>query len=195
MGNAPKLKQKARSLARRQTAMRLLAEGQPITSIAESLSVTTRTVRNLLTIALATESHFPSSLDAQAIAQLRQVVAERLDHYNRRLTKAAERAEAMLDNDDAEVTVNAVVAIARVSDAAAKISSELSKLFGLYQPTRIVEESLRLQVTKSEHKVLVTFDKAQIAPNWSIDTGFRRVPPDEDLSVEPPKLLGGTNGN
>lgn len=185
MGNAPKLKQKVRSLARRQTAMRLLAEGQPITSIAESLSVTTRTVRNLLTNALATESFFASSLTPEKVAELRLLQAEVLANSRRMALET-------------QATINARVgtateksgdgqAVARLLEAVTRAVECESSLFGTKQPTKIIEQSLRLNVTKSENRVTVTFDKEAFKPDWSIDTGFRVVPPDEDS--EPPQLL------
>jgi predicted transcriptional regulator len=183
MGRPPTLKNKARSLARRQTAMQLLTEGKPITAIAEQLGITVRAVRYHLTAALETESFYPNNLTPERIAELRQLEGEKLTYIWGKLHESFEKS-----------TSKDAIVRARLAEASTRISERLAKLLGLDQPTKIVEESMRLLVSKTEHKVTVSFDRNQIKPDWSIDTGFRRVPPDEDLSG-PPKLLDGTNGN
>jgi hypothetical protein len=162
MGNAPRLKQQARSLARRQTAMRLLADGQPITSIAESLSVTTRTVRNLLTNALATESFFPSSLTPEKVAELRLLQAEVLANSRRRALETQAAVNARVGTS-AEKSGDAQ-AVARLLEAVTRAVELESNLFGTKQPTRVIEESLRLQFTKVDGRVKVEFDREQLRP-------------------------------
>jgi hypothetical protein len=156
MGNAPKLKQKVRSLARRQTAMRLLAEGQPITLIAESLSVTTRTVRNLLTNALATESFFPSSLTPEKVAELRLLQAEVLANSRRMALETQATINARVGT--AKEKSGDGQAVARLLEAVTRAIDLESNLFGTKQPTRIVEESMRLEVRKIDNKITISFD-------------------------------------
>jgi hypothetical protein len=183
-GKAPTLKREVKAMLARKEAMSLVGQGLPITEISARMNMPVRSVRRVLHRALETESLFPNTLTPERVAELRILEGEKLNRVWSLVSKALD----VVDPHDAHK-------VARLAEATARLSEQQCKIWGLYQPTRIVEESLRLQVTKSEHKVLVTFDKAQIAPNWSIDTGFRRVPPDEDLSVEPPRLLEGTNGN
>jgi len=191
MGRPPALKQKARSLARRQTAMQLLAKGEPITAIAEQLCVTTRQVRFYLSAALETESFYPSSLDGQQIGQLRQIEGERLTNLWHKAQLALDQIQPRLGSDGERN--NDGIAVARLIESGTRVSERIARLFGLDVPTKTVSEVFSLQVKKIDQRVTVSFDPAQIKPDWSIDTGFRRVPPDEDTGV--PKLLDGINGN
>src|SRR5258707_5566985 len=180
MGRPPALKQKARSLARRQTAMQLLAKREPITAIAEQLCVTTRQVRFYLSAALDTESFYPSSLDGQQIGQLRQIEGERLTNLWHKAQLALDQIQPRLGSDGERN--NDGIAVARLIESGSRVSERISRLFGLDQPTRIVEQQLQLRVTKTESKVTVTFDKEQLKPSWA-DVGLRVVP-DEPKQLE-----------
>src|SRR4029077_15634245 len=103
-------------------------------------------------------------LNAKQTGELRQTIAQRLDKYNQKLATAAKRAGEVLRDKDTEISINAVCALARVGAAAAKISSELSKLYGLYAPVKIVEESLRVTLSRSEKRVTLSFDAGALEP-------------------------------
>src|SRR6267154_772511 len=118
MGQRPTLKKKARSLARRQTAMQLLAKGEPITTIAEQLGVTVRQVRFYLSAALETESFYPNNLTPERIAELRQLEGEKLTYIWSKLHESFEKSGA---NDG--------VIRARLAEASSRISERLAKLF------------------------------------------------------------------
>ena len=79
MGYAPKLKVAAKSLARRQQALKLVSEGLPITEVALQMGLSAFSVRNHLHKALETESLFPGNLNAEEVAELRQIEAEQLN--------------------------------------------------------------------------------------------------------------------
>jgi len=178
MGQRPTLKKRARSLARRQTAMQLLAKGEPITAIAKQLCVTTRQVRFYLTAALETESFYPNNLTPERIAELRQVEGEKLTYIWGKLYESFEKSQAK----DGAIR-------ARLAEASTRISERLARLFGLDQPTKVVEESMRIQLTKVDGKIKVEFDREQLKPSWA-DVGLRVVPPDE----AEPKQLDAANG-
>jgi predicted transcriptional regulator len=161
MGKAPTLKKKARALARRQSAMQLLAKGKAISDISQELGVTTRQVRLYLTAALETESLYPSSLTPEKVSELRQVQAEVLSNSRQRAIEThavvvARIGTAKEKNTDAMASARLLESVTRAVDLE-------SALFGTKQPTRFVEESLRLQVTKSEQKVTISWDQNLLA--------------------------------
>jgi hypothetical protein len=151
MGRPPTLKNKARSLARRQTAMQLLAKGEPITAIAEQLCVTTRQVRFYLTAALETESFYPNNLTPERTAELRQLEGEKLTYIWGKLHESFEKSQAK----DGAIR-------ARLAEASTRISERIAKLFGLDQPTRIIEDQMRISYQKTESKVVISFDRSPI---------------------------------
>ncbi len=152
MGQRPTLKKRARSLARRATALQLLTEGKPITAIADQLGITVRAVRYHLTAALATESLFPHTLSAERVAELRTIEAEKLQLAWRKVAGAFE----VVDPKNGSV-------IARLAEATAKLNERQSKLWGLDQPERLIAEQWRLNISKSEHKVTISWDQNMLA--------------------------------
>ncbi len=144
MGRPPALKQKARSLARRQTAMQLLAKGEPITAIAEQLCVTTRQVRFYLSAALETESFYPSSLDGQQIGQLRQIEGERLTNLWHKAQLALDQIQPRLGSDGERN--NDGIAVARLIESGTRVSERIARLFGLDVPTKTVSEVFSLLI-------------------------------------------------
>jgi predicted transcriptional regulator len=112
MGRPQTLKNKVRSLARQQTAMQLLAKGEPITSIAEQLGVTPRQVRLYLTASLEAESLYPSLLTPEKVSELRQLEGEKLSHVWSKLNESFEKTPA------AQGMVRA-----RLAEACSKIST------------------------------------------------------------------------
>lgn len=164
MGQRPILKRKALALINRQKVMVRIGEGKTVLATASELGLTVQTVRRHMRYALRSESIFPNSLDAKQAGELRQMIAERLDGYNRKLATATKRAEEWLGDKNGETSINAICAIARCTQAAAKVSAELSKLFGLYAPVKVVEESLRVNLSRTEKKVTFSFDASALQP-------------------------------
>jgi hypothetical protein len=157
--------------------MQLLAEGKPITTIAEQLGITPRAVRLHLTAALESESLYPTALTPERVQELRALEAERLNKLwgsgvstiDTIKNRIGSQAEKSLDGSS----------VARLLDSMTRISERLSRLLGLDVPIKSVQEVFSLQVRKIDQRVTVSFDRAQIKPDWSIDTGFRRVPPND----------------
>ena len=152
MAKGPTTKVKARALARRQTALQLLAEGKPLSVISEKLCVTQRQIRTYVSDALQSESIFPNSLSQERVSELRTIEGEKLQLAWRRVAEAFGVAEPK----------NGMM-IARLAEATAKLNERQSKLWGLDQPTRIVEDRLSLQVTKSEQKITISWDQNLLA--------------------------------
>ena len=73
---------------------------------------------------------------------------------------------------DEERNLDATAA-ARLAEAAARVSERLSKMFGLDVPVRIQEESLRVNLTKIDERVVVHFDRDQLKPKWPTPYGPR----------------------
>src|SRR5258708_5511571 len=193
-GKAPVLKTKVKAMLRRQEALSLVGQGWPITKISEHMGTAVQSVRRLLRQALATESIFPSSLTPERVAELRVLEAERLAVSTQKVVVAQNNALRRLKADNPKVQADAETSIYRAHEALVRSSERLARLFGLDVPTESIQKVFSLQAKMIDQRVVVSFDPAQIKPDWSIDTGFRRGPPDEDLSG-PPKLLDGTNGN
>jgi hypothetical protein len=168
-GRAPILKQKVRALVTRHKVLELIGQGSSVLEIASEMKTSTHSIRRHLHKALETESLFPTNLDGQQVAQLRQVEAEKLARISANLHKASERGTELLACADPDTAVAAVVAVARTAEAAARLSERISKLFGLDQPTKIVEESLRVNLERSEKKITISFDtEALSAPDQSV---------------------------
>lgn len=55
--------------------------------------------------------------------------------------------------------------VARLAEASAKLSERQAAMWGLNAPTRVVEESLRFSISKSDHthKVVVSWDQSLLA--------------------------------
>src|SRR5258708_27590337 len=153
MGQRPRLKKKARSLARRQTAMQLLAKGEPITTIAEQLGITVRAVRYHLTAALASESFYPNNLTSERIAELRQLEGEKLTYIWGKLHESFEKSGAK----DGAIR-------ARLAEASTRISERISRLLGLDMPLKIQEQQMKIQLTKIDGQIKVSFDHEQLKP-------------------------------
>jgi transposase len=168
---APRLKQRARSLARRQTALQLLAQGKSITAIAQELDVTGKTVRNLLTQALATDSLYPSSLTSDQIAQLRQIEAEILGASRAKAIEAHAAVAARIGTPQ-EKNMDAT-ASARLLEAVVRAVEMESALFGTKQPLKIIEQSMRYQLTQVDARIDVHLDREQLRPKWPTPYGPR----------------------
>lgn len=137
---------------RQKKALDLVGEGLPLTTIAGRLNISVQSVRKHLRKALETESLFPSSLTPERISQLRQIESEKLQLAWKKVAEAFEAADPS----------NGIV-VARLAEASAKLSERQAAMWGLNAPTRIVEESLRLQVTRRDHKVTITYDPSLLA--------------------------------
>jgi hypothetical protein len=153
-GRPPKLKSRARAMARRQRALALLSEGKSIFEIAQTLRCTERQVRNLLAQALETQSVYPVTLTPERIGELRQIEAEKLQMAWRKVAEAFNAADPSNGNT-----------IARLAEASARLSERQAAMWGLNAPTRVVEESLRLSISKSDHthKVMISWDQSLLA--------------------------------
>ena len=151
-GKRPHLKQKVKAMLNRQTALELIGAGLPVSEAARQLGITVQSVRRLLRQSLASESLFPNTLTPENISELRQLESEKIQLAWRKV------AEAFAAANPAEG-----ITIARLAEATAKLSERQAKMWGLEQPTRIVEESLRLQVTKSEQKITISWDPGLLA--------------------------------
>ena len=150
--------------------MKLIGEGKTVIAVAAQMGVTVQRVRQLLHQALETQSLYPSSLSAEQVGQLRQLSAERVMNLLQRGHQALEVVQQRLGSDE-EKNMDATAA-ARLMEAGGRLEERLARLFGLDQPTKVVEESMRLQITEHQGTVKVTFDESQIAPDYSIDSGL-----------------------
>ena len=55
--------------------------------------------------------------------------------------------------------------VARLAEAATKLIEREARLFGLDQPTKIVQDMMQISYRKEEQRVVIEFDESQIAPD------------------------------
>jgi hypothetical protein len=151
---APRLKQKVKAMVRRRKAVDLIEAGVTVADVASQLKITAQSVRRLLRQGLKSESLFPNSHTPERIAELRQIEGEKLQFAWRKVAQSFEKT------DPSNATK-----IAQLAMATAKLSEAQASLWGLNAPTRIIEESLRLSISKSDHthKVVVSWDQSLLA--------------------------------
>jgi hypothetical protein len=166
----------AKRLVNMRQALQLRAEGMLIGQIAERLSVNPATAKRYIAHALATESMFPSSLDAAQVSELRQIEAEALVTFRQAAQEVLQKVQARVGTDE-EKGMDATAA-ARLVESAARVSERLAKMFGLDAPSKAIEEQYRLQVnlTKVDNRVVVQFDRDQLKPKWPTPYGARGGP-------------------
>jgi hypothetical protein len=148
-GRAPRLKQKVKAMLNRQTALELVGAGLPVSEVARQLSITVQSVRRLLRQSLASESLFPNNLPPEKISELRQLEGEKMRHLWQRLHEslnATRPQEGMVR--------------ARLAEASVRVSERLSRLFGLDQPTRLIEESFKLSYERKDQTITLAFDQS-----------------------------------
>ena len=166
-GKAPHLKTKVKSMLHRKEALSLVSQGWPITKISERMGIAVQSVRRLLRQALASESLYPNQLSPEAIAELRVLEAERLAVSTQKVVVAQNNALRRLKENNPRTQEGAEASIIRAHEALVRSSERLAKLFGLDQPTKIVEESMRYQITKVDGRIKVEFDREQLRPKWT----------------------------
>ena len=142
----------------------LISEGLPVFDVAAQLRISPKTVRRHLSKALATESLFPSNLTPEKVAELRALAGEKIRYA------WAKVAEALAATDPKQG-----IMIARLAEATAKLVEREARLFGLDQPTKIVQDMMQISYRKEEQRVVIEFDESQIAPDYSIDSGLREI--------------------
>jgi predicted transcriptional regulator len=188
MGRAPTLKVKARVLARKMLSLQRLAEGVPISKIAEELNVTPRQVRTYLGQALEVQSIYARPLSPERVQEFRALEAERLSRLWQKVQLALDQVQPRIGSK-AEKAMD-VAGVARMIEAGTRVSERLAKLFGLDVPLRIQQEIFKLQINRDEHtqKVVVSFDRDQLRPKWT-PLGLN------DCNGQPyEQLLGNGNG-
>lgn len=163
-GHVPKLKIAARSLARRQEALELVGQGLPIIEVAQRMQISVQSVRNHLHKALESASLYPSSLNPEEVAQLRQVQAEVLSNSRQKaLSVQVEIADRV--GTDREKAGDGV-ASARLLEAVVRAVDLEAALFGTKQPLKVIEAQLRYQELKVDGRIKVEFDREQLRPKW-----------------------------
>jgi len=162
MPHRQKLAVRAKMLMRCREALKLTSEGLSQVDVATRMGVSTDSVKRYVQRALLTESMFPSSLTPEKVGELRILEGEKLNRVWSLVSKALD----VVDPHEAGK-------IARLAEAAARLTEQQARLWGLYQPTRLVEESLRVNLTKVDNRVVVHFDREQLKPQWPTPYGPR----------------------
>jgi len=148
--------------------LKLLKAGHELHEIAERMSISIRTARNYCYDILKTDTLFPSSLSPEEVARLRQQSGVRImdqlqsGHEVLQLVRGRMGSESERNMD--------ATATARLMEASGKLEERLSKLYGLDQPTKIVEEQ-----TRASLEVLIqSSDKGLPMLSW--DRSFMEKP-------------------
>lgn len=153
-------KVKARILVLGRKALELRAEGLHNSAIADRLGITLASAKRYISHALETESQYPGSLDGEQIGQLRQVEAERLTKLWQRVQSALDQILPRLGTEG-ERSLDGT-AIARLVTSGVAVSEQISRLFGLHAPVKLIEQQLRVSYQKTESKILISFDRSPI---------------------------------
>src|SRR5208283_2260168 len=167
----PKLQLKARALNRRIKIMRFVGEGMPLLNIAKEMGLNVRSVRRHLTEALKSECLFPNSLTPEAVSELRQCQAEVLANSRQKALDAQAVLTTRLGSPE-EKSMD-MTAAARLLEAVVKSVETEAALFGTKVPLRIQEESLRVNLTRVDSRVVVHLDRDQLKPRWPTPYGDR----------------------
>ena len=151
MPHRQRIATKAKMLMRCREALKLVGEGLLLSEVSARMGVSTDSVQRYVRRALETESMFPSTLDSDRVAELRILEGEKLNRVWSLVSKALD-----------VVNPHEAGKIARLAEATARLAEQQARLWGLYQPTRIVEEQMRLQVnlTRVGDKPMLTWDRS-----------------------------------
>lgn len=180
---------KVRSLEKQHRAFKLITEGLSRTEVAQALGITTKTVETYVNAMLKTGSSFPTDLTADAVNRQRQIQSEIL--LNAMATVIRHMDEV---DKDAELSADDKLhASANGLKALSMATGRLAAMNALNAPIQVREESMRLSVTKIDQQIKVSFDRAQLKPDWSVYTGGRIVPPDEPCEPSEACLPAGTS--
>jgi transposase len=162
MPHRQKIAVRAKMLMRCREALKLTSEGLSQIEVSQRMGVSTDSVKRYVQRALATESTFPSTLDSGQIGALRQIEAERL-------TKLWQKVQAALDQIQPRIGTEGErsldgTAIARLVASGVAVSEQISRLFGLHAPVKIIEQQLRVSYQKTESKITISFDAGALEP-------------------------------
>lgn len=167
----------ARSKAKLQAwqALELNAQGLSIRQVAARMGCSTDTAHRALKRALSSDSSFPTTLGAEEVNRLRQSQSEVLLAGMARTIEQSER----LRNDDSIPNDRKLQGQSAALKALALANVRLAEMNGLNAPTKIVEESLRVQINKNEvtGRIDVHLDREQLRPAWT-PLGIRDSPPE-----------------
>jgi hypothetical protein len=106
------------------------------------------------------QSTFPSTLDSGQIGALRQIEAERLTKLWQKVQSALDQILPRLGTEG-ERSLDGT-AIARLVASGVAVSEQISRLFGLHAPVKIIEQQLRVSYRKTESKIHISFDRSPI---------------------------------
>jgi hypothetical protein len=122
----------------RKEVLKLLKSGCELPEIAERMSISIRTARNYCYDVLKTDTLFPSSLSPEEVGRLRQQSGVRIMDQLQSGHEVLQRVRGRIGSKG-ERNMDAMSA-ARLMEASGRLEERLSKLYGLDQPQRIVEE-------------------------------------------------------
>ena len=179
------LRARAQTLVRRRESLAYHVAGKSLTQIAEHFGVSEKTIDRDIRAELATASFYPSSLDGQQIAQLRQVEAERLTKLWQRVQLVLEQIQPRIGTDG-ERSLDGT-AIARLAAAGVAVSEQLSRLYGLHAPTKVISELLSVSYQKTDSKITISFDAGTLEPPSEPVAGLEIF--EGNGTTEQPRLL------
>jgi hypothetical protein len=160
-GDPKGLRNRAILKDRRDQAFTDYIEGVPPLQIAAKLGITVRQVRHLVNTALG---EYPVNLTPDEIARRRQESEARVMRSMQKVIEAQKAAAVDLNHDDPKVRNAAQIAIGALHGRLMNSEERLAELYGLNQPLKIVEESMRFEYKKIDGKIEVVFDRDQLRP-------------------------------
>ncbi|MBV8967567.1 MAG: hypothetical protein JO331_00705 [Verrucomicrobia bacterium] len=142
-------------------AGQMLLENRSNTEIADELKVSLNTAQHYVKEFLETHSRFPSDRTQEQVNAMRQMEAMALEWWNAQLKKEAEKVIA--DPDMAHD--RKLAALSRASMARKANNERLCLMYGIDEPMRIIEESMRLSHHKTEQTIKFSFDPGLLQPS------------------------------
>lgn len=164
-GHVPKLKIAAKSLYRRREILAAIGSGESVFAVAVKMDLSPQAVRAHLHKALEAESLYPHGLTTEEIAHLRQLQAEILSTSRQKALETQATVNARIGT--AKEKSGDAQAVARLLEAVTRAVDLEANLFGTRQPTKIVEESMRIQLTKVDGEIRVKCDGSGLRPRWT----------------------------
>jgi hypothetical protein len=196
---------RVQSLELRRRISNMIVVGKRRTEIAAELGITLRCLEQNVVKILATESMFPSSLGPEEVGRLRQIEAEILAKSRSRALYVQSTIAARVGTKEEKGGDG--LASARLMESITRAVELESDLFGTKQPTRVIEEQMRLQVnlTRSGDRPVLTWDRSILdkpvapVPGLTMYEGCRspaalEAPPNVNGATQE-RVLGSSEGH
>lgn len=138
----------------------LLVAGKSTYEIAEALDVSLRTAQRYANLWIESRPTYSISPTPEGLARFRVTRTERLVAVSNSGMRVIAKVEARIGTPQEKPSD--VTSHARELEAQARLEERISRYNGVDQPTKIIEQQLRVSYQKTESEVSITFDRSPI---------------------------------